>query len=186
VLFSQLPDPLLAGIRSQPVDFQTADDFVISSDGIVKSIRWWGLYTSDPHPAPEDTFSIRFFGDDAGQPANAPFVDVTPVGPQRTLAGFTDFFGRTVYEYLAILPTPVELSGGETYYLSIINDPSADVWQWHRSSDDGTGFARFDASSSWGPINENVAFQLIPEPTTFWLLGLGLAGLAVARRRKLN
>lgn len=43
---------------------------------------------------------------------------------------------------------------------------------------------RTDVDNNRGPIIDNIQAMLVPEPGTFALFGLGLAGLGYARRRK--
>ncbi len=119
-----------------------------------------------------------------------------------------DFFGitasgETVYEYWVLLPVPWEEIAGETYWVDFgwnagqfgtnIGD---NVWGWHESSDHWNDFAVTTNTAiggnphagTWNVIDgqRDMAFEVItvPEPTSILLIGIGLAGLGFARKRK--
>jgi len=125
-----------------------------------------------------------------------------------------DFFGitasgETVYEYWVLLPVPWKEIAGETYWVDFgWNEGQAlfnaaggqyntfgDIWGWHESSEHwndfavttNTAFGGNPHAGTWNVIDgRDMAFEVItvPEPTSILLMGIGLAGLSFARKRK--
>ena len=97
------------------------------------------------------------------------------------------------YAYWAAID-PIELNPNTTYWISIVNDTSADtddVWFWF-FSDQQTGI-RFQSrdvdTTTWSgtSFNNDLAFQLtndiiVTEPSSMALFVLGLAGVSVLAR----
>lgn len=166
-VYSQIP-PNDSGSRVS--DFsagflnQQAQRFTLSADSSILTIVAWGKYDSG---LPADDFTIRFFSDSGGAPPIVPFEQQTGVPVTREASGLPG----PIYRYTFALATPVMLSGGTVYYVSIVNntsDPQAWSWsevssgpnnlRWHRGSD----------ASSWTSVPNNLAFELsdsTPTPT---------------------
>src|ERR1700730_4435521 len=77
LLFSQ---PVINGGVALASDFaraqQEADNFALPHPASGQAIHWWGAYANNDLRS--DNFTLRFFGDVAGNPAMASFVNVAP------------------------------------------------------------------------------------------------------------
>jgi PEP-CTERM motif len=145
---------------------------------LVQTVHWWGAYANNDIRA--DSFTLRFFSDVAGNPAVAPFVEVSSLSVTRTATNLLDNIGDPVYEYQTTLARPVPLDGAASYYVSLVN--TTGDWDWVGSGP-GTHWARQDDASAWLVSNNptDFAFELIgtpvPEPATRLLLAIGTLGV---------
>jgi hypothetical protein len=175
---------------------QRADDFSIQDSSQITSLNWWGQYAFENTPQGPDDFTVRIFADASGSPSASPLFQFSLGNLGRIDTGI-DSFGGDVYAYSAVLPSPVVLAGGTTYWLSIVNNTAADAddnWYWQRvTRSSGAVQKRDNDLSPWlsGESDSGVlAFDLqgivVPEPSAWALLLLGGASLAfTARKRKL-
>jgi hypothetical protein len=182
VLFSQ---PVTSGGVALASDFarfqQEADNFALSQSALLETVHWWGAYANNDVRA--DSFTLRLFGDSAGNPALTPLVEVAALNLTRTPTNLLDNLGDSIYEYQATLPVPALLDGGTSYYLSIVNNtPPGGVWDWVGSGP-GTHWARQDDGSAWtiSSGTTGFAFELlgtpVPEPSTILVVAIFAAGL---------
>ncbi|UCE60040.1 MAG: hypothetical protein JSU63_21680 [Phycisphaerales bacterium] len=121
-----------------------ADNFTPSASGSITEACWWGAYADyqgDCQGAGDDTFILRYYADNGGQPgallAEFSQAALTPTltvaGPVATGKFIGDYF--TEYEYTAT-HAPVEVVAGGCYWLEISNtitlEPggSTDVCLW--------------------------------------------------------
>ncbi len=165
----------LAGLRSERVGQQIADDFVvINGNRNFNDAHWWGIYEVTAPVPPGDDFTIRIFRDDGGKPQEPPLHEVVvgnDVGRTDTgvnlVVGAPNVVGADIFEYWADFAT-ITLADEGKYWLSIINDTpnSPNDWAWSQTNT-GVGTAHRPTGGSWtASPEENMAFNLTRRPET--------------------
>lgn len=161
-----------------------ADNFQLANDSEITRLVWTGNYESGL-PA-QDGFEAIFSVDvDAGpnpvlrRIASARFTTVS-----RVDTGL-DIFGRDVFEYQAIITGGINLSGGQNYFLTLVNETPGNRWAWGADNTFGTAYYSND-NVTYLPFTGTQDFQLygtaVPEPSGLLLLGVALPWLARRRR----
>ncbi|MCC6698806.1 MAG: PEP-CTERM sorting domain-containing protein [Candidatus Hydrogenedentes bacterium] len=172
---------------------EEATDFVLAEDFLLTDVHWWGVYWPDAE-LPIDDFTISLFAAGAGGPGT--LIESIDAGAVSRTDTSLDIQGLSLFSYSFVLATPVSLSGNTTYYMSIANNTvnSSEGWFWAVSSylSGDTSWSRYGLDGEWGLDEGEAAFYLtgsrevVPEPATISLLGIGLASLAAARARRGN
>ena len=168
----------------------------------ITDVHWWGGCYFGP-TCPAGDFTLSFYADSSGVPGTLIGSAYSVGNANQTATGNTmptyDGLGDTFdeYSYSADLG-PLVLSPSTPYWLVVSdNTGTAPVtWGMETTSDanvPGTDYQYCaDANCEgpgWNPIPA-LAFNLtndrlsIPEPATLALLGAGLAGICLMRRRK--
>lgn len=176
-------------------DNLNADSFTLQAGAnTITDIHWWGVYTDNV--AKDDNFTIVIY--DTSGAAFLPGNSVSPINSfneSRSDTGLDLFGALDIYSY-SVFIDPITLNFGETYWLEVLNNTTPNeqgwAWAWVTSQLDGDhAYWQSNNGEYWAPTFDNLAFNLtndaapVPEPSTFLLLGGGLAGLGfVVRRRK--
>jgi hypothetical protein len=169
-----------------------ADNFVISSNATIDSVRWWGSWNF--FNSPNDNFTVNFYGDNGGLPDPSNLISSQSIGnAMETSTGLTRSF-FTLVEFQSNI-TPVSLTAGTDYWISIFdtagtNDGQYFIW---RETAVGAAASSTNDGFSWGGRPLELAFQFegnitaVPEPSTFFLfiiVGSCAAATSAFRRRR--
>ena len=146
-----------------------ADEFQLDQPTLITTVTWWG----SPRTFSADTFTIRLYADNGGQPGailqsfDAPdnIVEtgtgdfVNPPDPDH------DFEGIPEVQYSFDLPTAFLAEANTVYWFSVFTVPAFDEesWLWEVSASPlHLGVQRSVQSNSgpWEPFLDNTAFQL--------------------------
>jgi len=149
------------------------------------------LGTGDLLTAPAPSLIIDYTNPVAAASAQIWDIDRnTSTGVEQWLVSAYDFGGNlleTIYSPLGLLPSDPNTLDGKPWTWSFDRGSTFDIWSIEISFATGTGFKTRGiglAFDNFSPASATIT--PVPEPSTFLLLGGGLAGLAFAvhRRRK--
>lgn len=193
--------PLTDGMQTDMTQFTQAAPFHWDGSEAISGVSWWALI-DESHEPDDFTFNVTYY-DQASQlaptqPDNAVeefSFDSPDSEPWEAIDGYNGYhFGGTHPSILANQPG--------WYWLSVSADGPEGI-HWALAGDSGSwaaGPARWRPSdeAAWtrpilgedpeghGYIDRQLAssVHVVPEPATISLLGIGLAGLTVWRRRR--
>lgn len=162
-----------------------ADDFSLASNAKITGIQWWGSFIDSATTSSADNiFDIHFYNDGGGIPAASSFQSFLNVTAIRNTTSLLDIADEPVFRFDALSLSPLSLLANETYYVSINHVDLNDEYFWLQSDSPGSYFNQnTTANISWAVIaGNNLAFNLIPEPTIPMLFSMALLFSGFRRR----
>lgn len=186
-LYEQRPDylqggALVAAVLSDltPVDesgdpdaLVRFDNFSLSRSATVTRVGWWGSWGTIG-PGESRHFRLRFHeSSPSGRPSAVVLyeasIDAALSDDESVLAG---------HRFVADLPSGLDLAQNTQYWISVVGDDPA-------YSAAFTGFGWFRGLGGDGVAERapfDLAFVLVPEPSTAALVSYGLLGITLARK----
>jgi Ca2+-binding RTX toxin-like protein len=148
-----------------------AEDFTLSNSAQVMGLRWWGGGSNATQ------FDVYLYSNSSNGNKNLPDYKTQQhlgkLTATRTDTGQNNDWGQRVYRYDVTLATPLDLTAGTTYWLSIVAPDYA--WQWQDAGDPGhwpasdgvnyavaaSGLKANNWNSSWDNVKHNLAFEVL-------------------------
>jgi hypothetical protein len=168
-LVIEQPPDFVAGNQSDGWDLWIAEDFVPAANEEITRVIWWGAYVLGAPSTVTDNFKIRFHADDNGQPGS--LITEIAAGSVPRICNWT-MGPRQACAYTADLPSPMALTQGTRYWISIANQlasgqgvPAPDAWVWMGSSSPQGDYGHYYFNNgSWHSWYSNLAFRLEKSP----------------------
>lgn len=177
--------------------FRTFDNFSLGAAATINQASWVGIYLNSAdltEGAPNTSdWVIRFYSDNAGAPLAVLSTTVLPTAQVTRQAVGTGLFGNntvTIYEFTAFLNS-FDADAGTTYWFSPLSRATnfSPLFSWIEGT--GGNGTSFQTAFAGGVVTNSFvregdrAFSLssVPEPSTWYLVGAALAGIAFVRRR---
>jgi hypothetical protein len=190
IFYTQDPFTSQGGLLSSVDPFDEGprvyDDFTLGSSWNITGITWLGYYS--PAYSGPFQFEVSLHSDNEAFPT-------LPGESYSFVVQPTDYTlenNDVISAYSITLETPFAVTANERYWLSIYATSVGDsLWAWQIADPlfdqrNGEDFGSIQIPK-YVDNPSNVAFQLIgspvPIPSAAWLLGSGLIGLALIRRR---
>jgi len=214
LLFSQfggtgavLENSRTSQVSSSGEEWQTADDFSLTSTSSVRQIRFWGGFFEGPDTT-IPSFNVLVYADAGGRPTGTPgnptatalhsFTVSAASTSTGTLAPWAGFYGNNnlLYQYDIDLGAGFTATAGVTYWLVVqaaFDNPPRWAWamQGVTSGASAHQAGSFFGFASWSDVGTESQFELfgatsggaVPLPGAAGLAALGLVGLTRGRRR---
>jgi len=161
-------------------DMYAWDDFTLATTETITEVSWRGGYAYDALYGMVVDFRVSIFESNAG--GFEPLIVALPEHENQEItvttfhtngsAGETYagvFGGKAMYDYRAVLPTPVTLVGGQRYWLRVLGEqPTYPDWAMaHSAVGDGSYFRYSTGMHMFQFVPGNLAFSLYssqPDP----------------------
>lgn len=165
---------------------EMADDFSLSSSGVVDTVTWKGGYYVAANTTGTESFTVHVHDDANGVPSFSPFYSFVGSASVTATADMTTS-SQTIYDYFLDV-TDFALSTGSTYWISIYTNDNPTDYAWSPSVEgtpqgairnDGSWWFNYDSSTRSNHVFAlNSADTPIPEPSTL-IIWTFLGALAI-------